>query len=257
MSVRKFSDIHESFEARLSLFFSSLKHCVSLSLHFTFRMLSLLSADIPGIGRVDKAMFSDQQLMESFFTPDSFEDARKALGGSEDDACTWNEVLCEDERVTNIDWHEVHIALSGSINFSMLPIELIELSLYKQSLYGEMDTSDLPRAMQMFCVQICAFTGTISLVSLPPALMRFIVTDNQISALTNFEYIPQNLGMLRICEDAVDMKTLKVGKLPQTYLNVSFAGCRIEEVTYEDAADAWRVQLRERRRKTKPKYGKR
>ena len=220
-------------------------------------MLSLLCADIAGIGRVDKTMFSDQQLMESFFTPDNFEDARKALGGSEDDACTWTEVLCEDERVTNIDWHEVHIALSGSINFSMLPIELIELSLYEQSLYGVMDTSDLPRPMQMFCVQFCAFSGTISLENLPPALMRFIITDNQISALTNFEYVPQNLRMLRIREEAVNMKTIKVGKLPRTHLNVSFAGCRIEEVEYEDAADAWRVQLRDRRRKTKPKYGKR
>ena len=219
-------------------------------------MLFLFSADIPGIGRMHKDQLSDHQLMEMFFTPDNFAQAREALGGTEDDSCSWNHVTCESGRVTRISWHQPNITVAGSVCTAMLPPALRSLNLYIQPLHGEIDTSDLPRTLEIFCVQSCAFTGTVHLLNLPPKISQFFVISNQISGMTNVENIPGTLRAVRVQEQAVVMKRIRIGRIPERKITFNFIGCTIDEVIYADRADIGRVDLKRKPRKTQQKKRK-
>ena len=180
-------------------------------------MLCLQAMEIIGIGRVDVSSFTDQQMMESFFIPDTFEEARLALGGDEDDACTWDQVWCEESKyIAQIEWHSVDIKLEGSINFKMMPRHLTYLNLFEQKLIGEVDTTNLPEKLNFFCIEKCLFTGTVDLGHLPQSLETFVARDNKISGLVNVCNLPSGLQNLQIRENTELKGTISIAKLPRS-----------------------------------------
>ena len=127
-------------------------------------MLTFALADTSTMGRVDASMLTQQQMMELFFTPSDYNTAREQLRGAEDDACSWTRVNCDDgKNITWIIWLVEGIVLAGSIDFSMPPLSLESLSIYRQKLIGEIDMCALPQKMEYFGVQECGFTGTLDL----------------------------------------------------------------------------------------------
>ena len=209
-------------------------------------MLRLFSMDIAGIGRIDTSSLTDQQMMEMFFVPDNLEDAREALLGDEDDACTWSKVTCDgSDHITEIDWHSIYFTLQGSIDFPMMPRHLEYFNLYDQKLVGAVDTTNLPEALQYFCIEECFFTGTLDLGNLPHKLDNFIVMDNKITGLVNFCNLPSSLVMLFIKEPIESSKQIRIGKLPKSLNDIFLQVKGTEMLYFEEKSDRGRVKMKE------------
>ena len=205
-------------------------------------MLSLLTQDIAGLSRIDPSTFTDQQMMECFFTPNDFEAARASFGGDEDDACSWKCVECDDfSHIVDIDWNAMDIYVAGSINFQMIPRNLTFLTLQGQELIGEVDTTSLPVNLQFFCIQQCLFTGTLDLSRLPQGLTDFFVTENKISGLSNFYNFSYSLRTLSIEEEV--QGSVYISKLPITLFDITLhLGCSAV-LAFEDESDRDRVRV--------------
>ena len=209
-------------------------------------MLSLLCADIPIAGRVSKDMLSDQQRIEIFFSPDNFADARALLKGDEDDACSWSGVHCPEggSTIDEISWHGSWFVLEGSIDFHSFPSQLRIINTYDQRLRGEIDTTALPDTLEVLCLQHCDFTGVADLGSLPPKLDELFLTKNRITAVVNFCNVPESLRCFEIKEPNVKGLRIHVGALPQNTHGFDLKVGSIDEVTYENPEEAWRVVLK-------------
>ena len=205
-------------------------------------MLTFALADIASIGRVDTAMLTQQQMMELFFTPVDYDTAREQLKGNEDDACSWKQVYCDDAKnITKMSWLSTYIRLEGSIDFSMLPTNLENLTMYNQRLVGEIDVRVLPENLEYFGVQMCGFTGTLDLGSLPRTLQSLFVIDNQITGIVNLCNLPEDLKDFLVKDFNVKQPHLHVGILPASTLRIRLERCRIESITYENPDDSQRV----------------
>ena len=187
-------------------------------------MIQLLpnSAFCAEAGRVDRSMLTDHQLMQIFFTPDDFEEARRELGGDEDNACLWAGVTCiPAHRIDTIEWDRnfdfgrPSLGLSGSIDFSCLPPLLMSLRLSRQKFKGELDTSALPKNLKQFSVRECGLDGAVDLGNLPRAMEYFDVRWNNVSGIVNVHSIPPSIKILAIEEAHVKICALHIGKLPK------------------------------------------
>ena len=210
-------------------------------------MLRLFFTDIAGLGRMDQSALTDQQMMEMFFVPENPEDAREALCGDEDDACTWNGVTCdESDQITEIQWHSMYIEpVQGSIDFPMMPRHLTWLNLYDHKLIGAVDTANLPEALEFFRIEECLFTGTLDLGSLPRNLGDFVAMGNTITGLVNFCNLPPGLSRLYIEEPIESSAKIRIGKLPKS-LNEIFLQVKCTDMLYFEAeSDRDRVEMKE------------
>ena len=205
-------------------------------------MLTLLTADMSGLGRVNRAMLSETQVMELFFVPDDYDDSREKLKGDASDACTWKGLECNtNKQVMRIDWFDYDLDLAGEINFTMLPQYLCSLVLIDQKLRGEVDLCALP--MTMLCIQIefCHVTGTLDLGGLPNGLQGLYFTDNRISGIRNVRNLPVTLRRLQVNETAAQPKSVHIGKLPSSEIRINLYNCGLKEITFEDVADKEQV----------------
>ena len=210
-------------------------------------MLKLFSMDIAGLGRIDPSALTDQHMMELFFVPKNFEDSRKALLGDEDDACSWNDVLCDEaNQIIEIDWHSMNITLEGSINFPMMPRHLQHLTLYDHKLIGEVDTTNLPESLEYFCIEECFFTGTLDLGSLPRNMKDFLVMDNKITGLINFCNLPPGMLVLNIYESIQKGVQIYIARLPKSLEEVNLEVESAEVLQFEEESDRDRVVLNSR-----------
>ena len=201
-----------------------------------------LSADDSGLGRFDPAMLSDHMLMEVLYTPDDYEQSRNEMKGDEDDACTWSNITCDEEKaVSKIEWHSMHIKLRGSLCFQALPPKLIRFNLYKQLVRGDIDTSNLPRLLEFFCVERTQVTGTVDLGNLPSKLQMLFIMENKITAIVNVVNLPASLTDIAVNEKYVREKSIYVGKLPARELILDILDCGIMDVTCADPADRPRI----------------
>ena len=207
-------------------------------------MLSLLCADIAGISRMQSSDLTDQQMIELLFSPDDPEDAQETLAGDVEDACTWIGVICTRAKsMETIDWHSNEVFLSGSIDFRMIPREILSLSFTSHALRGVMHTKALPEKLEFFFAVECEFSGTIDVGSLPRNLVEFCVKRNNITAIVHVHDLPQTLELLEISDAHIEDKALHIGTLSENYIQVRLYGCNLTKLTFEDADDAGQVHF--------------
>ena len=208
-------------------------------------MLSLLlSADSTHIGRMDASMLSDQQMVELFFTPESYNHARAILQGDEADVCSWVGISCTGGSVSRIFWPSGGSnPLIGSIDFGMIPRHLEMLSISRHRLYGKVQTQGLPETLEHFQLKDCKFSGTLDLGSLPRGIKVFRVMHNRISGLENIRNLPMSLTTVEISEHKVQQESIRIGEMPPNSLIIFLQGCRIREAEFEDDVDWQRVIL--------------
>ena len=205
-------------------------------------MLTLLTADISGLSRFNRAMLSETQVMELFFVPDDYDDAREHLQGDASDACTWTGLECNtNKQVMHIDWFDYDLYLAGEINFTIFPQHLCTLVLIDQKLRGEVNLCALPTTMRCIQIESCPVTGTLDLASLPEGLQTLTFTDNRITGIRNVRNLPVTLRRLQVMESAVQPKSVHIGKLPSSEIRINLYNCGLKEITFEDVADKEQV----------------
>ena len=204
----------------------------------------LFTIDTTIAGRCDSSMLTQQQMVELFFTPDDPDKSRKDLKGDPDDACTWEGIECTASgNIHRIEWCSWALQLKGSIDFKMFPLHVDFINLYDQGLYGEVDTIALPDSLEELCLQNCLFTGTLDLGSLPPRMRCFEVLNNEITAMCNVQNIPETVQWLTVREKHIVAKTIYVGALPESKLELKFIDCGFTEVVCARESDVDRVQI--------------
>ena len=217
---------------------------MTLAVSIAISLIHTACADTPSIGRFEPSMVTDHQMMELFFTPDSHADAREALGGDEDDACSWNGVRCDiPNTITFIEWLPADLILCGSLDFHRFPSHLTVLNLYEQRIYGEVDLRGIPRTMERIWLNRCLFTGTLDLGSLPTGLKELEFLGNKITAIRNFRNLPESIERIDVREAAVKQETLNIGKFPHTDLEVLLYVPEGVLVAYEDLEDMYSVDM--------------
>ena len=199
------------------------------------------------LGRMTKDMLSDAEMMLLFFTPASYEEARKQLGGDADDPCSWCEVECIEKDVVEIDWLEMDLKLTGSIEFAMTPRKVRHLALYRQNLSGSIDMQSLPPNLTYFAVQMCLFSGSIVLDNLPSKLEYMLIMDNKIDSVHEIRNLPLHLKSFTIQEENVQQDVLDVGALPPGNYEIELIACQIGKIQYEDENDATCVKIEPKR----------
>ena len=208
-------------------------------------MFFILAADIGHLGRFDPSMLDDHAIMELFFIPDNIDAARDALGGDPDDACTWKQVKCSpDGNIIKIDWCSYNIGkIAGSFDFTKYPPHIVSLNLYDEQFVGEVNTAALPATMQDITLQACRFTGTLDVGALPPSLESFVVCENRITALVNVCNLPDSLRCFAVQEVYIEGKSIRIGRLPDSKLELRLEKCRFASIECENPDDVTRVKL--------------
>ena len=201
-------------------------------------MLTLLAADVPGLGRVDLSMLSETQVMELFFVPDDYEDSREHLKGDASDACTWTGMECNTyHQVERIGWLDYIVDIAGEINFLMFPRHLRALLLINQEIRGEVNLLTLPTTIEDIQVEYCRIKGTLDFGSLPLNLKSLVFICNGLTGLVNVLNLPATLKHVQINECRVQPKSLYIGKLPSKDLRIDLYDCGITVMILEDDGD--------------------
>ena len=182
-----------------------------------YKMLSLLSIDA-ALGRLDYDSLSDQTLMEilmensgPYFLHDK--------NGNFTDACSWDYVSCENGRVTHLQFEKCYLwsqfefgfipplvrsftvlscDMRGTLDTSLLPrnLELFDVGFQKMS--GTLDWKSFPRKLRSIDIKYNLFTGSIVLSDLPNALVYLEVLGNRFSGELSFRELPPSLYKLNL-----------------------------------------------------------
>ena len=164
-------------------------------------MLTSLCAELKYVGRIDPSVRSDSQLLELPFVPQSEIIFRMSMTGHDETACFWTGVSCDaDARVIFIHWDIPTSNMAGSVNFPMLPPEIITVHFSQQQLTGVMDSSHLPRKMHFFYIRRCFFAGTEELDNFPPTLQHLYVCGNAITHIGAVRNVPETLRFIHVQE---------------------------------------------------------
>ena len=207
-------------------------------------MRFLYFCDSTSVGRINREMLSEMQVMELFYTPIEHFDAHVHFKGDEDDPCTWAGLFCNDNHVSSIDWYELNVSLQGSLNFCMLPRQIEYVSIFGQRLIGDVDVGQLPETLEYFCIHSCQFTGTLDIEKLPRKMKYFITGENAITDIRNVRNLPESLEELNVQERGIQKDLLVIGPLPDGNARLNFKNTQIKEIRFENPADSERLILR-------------
>ena len=181
-------------------------------------ILYLSSAD-PSIGRLDIALLPDQVLMELLVEGMGLDKEKlKDNEGDFKEVCAWTGVQCTKERVSSIKffcrpftiaqfpfdfippltWHFTMFdcSLRGTLDTAVLPQNLLEFSVSKNSLHGEINFKDFPRMLRRIYLFENNFTGSCVLSDLPPLLTVFDSGNNTFSGDLSLSNLPQEMQRL-------------------------------------------------------------
>ncbi|KNH05998.1 hypothetical protein XU18_3072 [Perkinsela sp. CCAP 1560/4] len=125
-----------------------------------------------GIGRVDRSMLSQQELMELFIF--GLNEPEEICGSRDDpaDVCEWEGVKCNvDGEVERFLWISKKEDGTGTLGFEFLPCSMKSLQMWNNALSGTIHLADLPGKIEV--VYLC---------------------DNQLTGSLNFDRLPAEVG---------------------------------------------------------------
>ena len=218
---------------------------------------SLLSADISGIGRVDRDSIPDQARMELLL--ENVKNKGKLMDhfGNYSPIEFWDEIrLNDDGQVIEIWWLFGDFVSAGTIDLQWLPLGLERCTISECSLLGSVDTESLPRGMRYFNIRrnklksvfsieglpadirfvnigFNNFHGTLNLQSLPANITDFHVDFNVFSGSIDLGVLPNKLEYLGLNHNRFKQRQLLIGKIPETVKRINLQsntiGCFVDD----------------------------
>ena len=136
-----------------------------------------------GIGKFDRSMLSQQDLMELFIF--GLNEPEKICGSRDDpaDVCGWEGVTCNaDREVEEFVWKHYFEDGTGTIGFEFLPWSMKIVRMYANALSGTIQLADLPGRMEELTLSCNQLTGILDLDRLPAAVLELYLNENKFTA---------------------------------------------------------------------------
>ena len=173
---------------------------------------AVLSSMDPSLGRVDKSMLSDQDLLELLFdnlTEESKETIRK-YNEQFHSVCSWDGVWCDAKRRV-IKFHPA-VFFTGSMSFDYIPPNVTHFVVVSRSLSGTLDAHVLSQVLEKFNIRDNNFEGAIPLDDLPASLSFMDLSENAFEGSCDLTRLPQKMKELLLrgneCTGSVDLQAL-------------------------------------------------
>ena len=135
-----------------------------------------------GIGRFDRSMLSQQDLMELFIF--ELNEPEKICGNRDDlaDVCEWKGVTCSaDKDIEKFLWINKKEDGTGTLGFEFLPWSMKIVKMCRNALSGTIQLADLPRKMEVLSLANNKLTSSLDLDGLPHAFQRLYLRENEFS----------------------------------------------------------------------------
>ena len=208
-----------------------------------FHSVLLAAADTFHLGRVDKASFPTQTLMEMLIQ--GIENREVICGSREEpeDIDKWHGFrYCPEnpsdvaESQSKITW--VNLNLVGTIDLQWLPPIVLSLKVMKTKLSGSLNLTALPWSIQFLTLSFNSFSGDVDLCYLPAEIKELDLSNNQLSGSLNLEQLPQSIHILHVhCNRFT-------GTLCLLYLPPSLDEIAVDENELSGAVDLTRLPVR-------------
>ena len=165
-----------------------------------------------GIGKFDRSMLSQQDLMELFIF--GLNKPEKICGSRADpaDVCEWEGITCNDDgEVEKFHWGLKQEA--GTIGFEFLPWSMKTLRMFMNALSGTIQLADLPEKVDKLSLSCNQLTGSLDLDGLPATVRTLSLSQNKFTGDISLEKLPKCLKQLELSQNQLS-RTICLTCLP-------------------------------------------
>ena len=156
-------------------------------------MLALFSVD-PALGRLDYDSLSDQALMEMLIAGMN-EEPKKTYqdkNGNFKDIADWKFHECKDGQLMMSFFHNKAFG-DTQFPFHFIPPHAKTFAIHNCNAHGTLDTSILPRTLELIEVRENKLHGPLDWASFPPALTRIDIGKNKFCGILVLSDLPEGL----------------------------------------------------------------
>ena len=162
------------------------------------------------IGRFDRSMLSQQDLMELFIF--GLNEPEKICGSRDDpdDLCKWEGVTCNaDGEVEKFLWINKKEDGTGTLGFEFLPCSMKRLQMWRNALSGTIQLTDLPGKMEVVYLFDNQIKGSLDLDRLPAAVRALSLSNNKFTGDISLENLPKGLEILSLTDNQLSANPTK------------------------------------------------
>ena len=163
-----------------------------------------------GIGKFDRSMLSQQDLMELFIF--GLNEPDKICGSREDpaDVCGWEGVKCNAHgEVEEFVWKHYFEDGTGTIGFEFLPWSMKIVRMWNNALSGTIQLADLPEKIERVYLTNNKLTGSLDLDRLPAAVLELFLSGIKFTGDISLENLPKGLETLSLLDNQLSANPTK------------------------------------------------
>ena len=161
-----------------------------------------------GIGKFDRSMLSQQELMELFIFGLNEPDKICGSRDNPDDVCYWKAVICNaDGEVEHFWWANRDEDGTATVGFELLPCSMKTLRMWNNALSATIQLGNLPCKIEAVYLNDNQLTGSLDLDSLPATVQRLGLRGNKFTGEISLENLPKGLEYLSLDENQLSVKS--------------------------------------------------